>query len=108
MWYALVQAATSGMRARAALVLGLSWPTFITLHSLAQLDTNIVPSYVVWTIHALDVLNPLSYFNVLTLNVSDAHGASAGASGYGGLYTVWATILACIAIAVIVRKRMEV
>jgi hypothetical protein len=104
MWYALVQAVTAGFRSRAAVVLGLSWPTFIVLHSLSHLDARILPGFLVAAIDALDVLNPLAYANLLSIDFSNQ---SANASTTSFL-PMWVAIVVALAIAVVVRKRMEV
>jgi hypothetical protein len=110
MWYGLLQAATAAIRGGSGLVSGLSWPFFVVLHALSNLTTDIAPPFVVSAIHVLNRINPFTYIAPLFDRLGDFHGGvpPLDPALTTSLATVWITALAGIAIAVLLRKRMEI
>jgi ABC-type transport system involved in multi-copper enzyme maturation permease subunit len=110
MWYALLQAATAAVRGGSGLVIGLSWPFFVVLHALSNLTSEMVPAFIVSVIYAVNRVNPFTYLAPLFDRLGDFHGSVEPlAPTYApSLATVWITALVCLAIAVVLRKRMEI
>jgi hypothetical protein len=110
MWYGMVQAATSVMRGGSGLVLGLSWAVFGIADALNGLSTEYVPSVVVWFFHAVNHINPFTYLRII-FGAKDLGARTVDAFGpvyFENLAIVWLTACVAIAIAVALRKRMEV
>jgi ABC-type transport system involved in multi-copper enzyme maturation permease subunit len=108
MWYALVQAASSGLRGRGGLTIGLSWAYFTIIAGLSHVG---FPTAVHDTIMVLNVLNPLAYMNSIT-----SHGSVMSSGAPNTLFDiapwpraaiVWTLGAAACAVAAFNWKRLE-
>jgi hypothetical protein len=108
MWYGLVQAATSVMRGGSGIVLGLSWAVFVVMQGLQGLSGDFVPPVAVWVIHTLNTINPFIALNQMFATIGVADSAVFGTPYLEHLAVTWLTALVCVAIAVVLRKRMAV
>ena len=109
MWYALVQAVSSGLRGRGGITIGLSWAYFTILLGLSHVTLSPVPLHDL--IMALNLLNPLAYMNSLT-----THGDTLSASIPNSIFTldpwlraaiVWLIGIAAGVVASYNWKRLE-
>lgn len=110
MWYGLLQAATAAIRGGSGLVSGLSWPFFVVFHALSNLTSDVAPAFVVSVIYVVNRINPFTYLAPLFERLGDFHGSVEPLDpAYAlSLATVWVAALVCIAIAIVLRKRMEI
>jgi len=108
MWYAIIQAVTSGMRSGGGWVAGGSWALFGVLLALpgATWFGPIVHAAVV----ALNYLNPIAYINSITVNSANevTAGSALGLGIAARACLVWIIGFAACAIALTSWKRIEV
>jgi hypothetical protein len=113
MWYGLLQAATSSLKGRGGVIVGLSWPVFIGLVGLSHLG---LPPALHAIVMFLNVFDPMAYLTSL-LSSSSGGAARTGSFAPAALFAldpwiragiIWTFGVAACAVAAISWKRLEV